>query len=153
MKTKPFKPTNANTISPYLIVENVEACISFLENTFDAKLEGKLDRPNGTLMHAEVVVGDSLIMLGEPMGEFGPIPAAMFVYVPNPENTFEKAKENGGEVVFDMMDQPHAGVKYGGIKDPYGNIWWIGKQIEDISWEEQQRRINATAQLWSTDEI
>ncbi len=148
-----FKPKNAGTVSPYLIVENVPACISFLKETFSAHLEGKLDRPNGTVMHAEITVGDSLIMLGEPMGSFGPMPAALFVYVSNPEVVFERAKENGGEVVMEMTDQVHAGARYGGIKDPQGNYWWIGKKLEELSWAEQQERINAIGQLWSSDEI
>ena len=151
--TDHWKPEQAHTVSPYLIVDNVPSCIAFLQKTFSAQLLGHLDRPNGTLMHAEVLVGDSLVMLGEPMGEFGPIPAAMFVYLAEPEQAFDLAKDNGGEVVMDFAEQPHAGVKYGGIKDPCGNFWFIGSKTEDISWEEQQARINATAQLWSSDEV
>ncbi len=150
---KNWIPANAHTITPYLIIEEVPKCIAFLEATFGAKLDGKLNRPNGSLMHAEVMIGDSLMMLGEPMGEFGTKPATMFVYVEDAQAIYDRALANGGKFVMEMMDQPHAGVKYGGIEGPCGNIWWIGTKIEDISWEDQQQRVNSTAHLWSTDEI
>lgn len=139
-------------IIPYLIVHQVEKCVTFLEAVFEAEILGKLVRPNGSVMHTEIKISDNHIMLGEPMGEFEAMPSTFFLYVDDVEECFDRALKSGGELVMEMADQPHAGVKYGGVKDPSGNIWWIGCQIEEISWEEQQRRIDATAHLWSNDE-
>ncbi len=144
MTVKPV-PDHYHTVTPYLLVEGVDQLISFLEDAFHATIHGKLDRPDGTVMHAELEVGDSMVMMGEPMGEFGPMPASIFLYVEDCDAVYDRALSAGGTSVMEVTTMQHAGVRYGGVEDPSGNIWWIGTQREEVSWEEQQYRIDAVA--------
>ncbi len=145
METKPI-PDGYGAVTPYLIVEGVAELVSFLERAFGAKASGLLDRPDGSVMHAEVRIGDSAVMMGEPMGEFGPMPASLFLYVEDCDATYARALEAGGVSVMEVTTMHHAGERYGGVLDPSGNIWWIATHVEDVSWEEQARRIEAGAE-------
>ena len=128
---------------PYLLVKEVDALIAFCETVFRAELRGRLTRPDGTVMHAELAIGDSVVMMGEPMGEFGPAPGGLFVTVDDCDAVYARALEAGGTVEMPIMDMHHAGERYGGVRDGCGNIWWIASDTERVSWEEQQRRIDA----------
>lgn len=147
----PYKKKGAADITPYLIVNDIPKLLLHLQKAFGARLHGKLTRPNGSLMHAEISIGDSLIMLGEPMGQFEPMPSNLFLYVADAAATISQALSAGGTLVMELTDMPHAGVRYGGVKDPSGNNWWIGTHLQDMSWQEQQDSINATAQHWSNE--
>ncbi len=103
-------------------------------------------RPDGTVWHAEVKVGDSSIMMGEPMGEFGPMPASIYLYVENCDAVYRRALAAGGVSVMKPTDQP-TGERYGGVRDPSGNIWWIATHVKDVSSEEQVRLSKAHARM------
>ncbi len=139
------RTARAANVVPYLLVPGVRDLIDFLEEAFGAALEGRLTRPDGTVMHAELVIGGSRVMLGEPMGEFAPMPSSIFLTVEDCDSVLERALEAGGESVMDVTTMQHAGERYGGVKDPSGNIWWVASHVEDVSWDEQQRRIDAVA--------
>ncbi len=147
MTVKPI-PEGYGTVTPYLLVEKGEELIAFLQEAFGAEEKLRLRRPDGSLMHAEVRIGDSAVMLGEPMGEFGPMPASIYLYVTDCDAVYEQAMAAGGVSVMEPMDMVHAGERYGGIRDPSGNLWWIATHIEDVSAEEQARRIESMKDLW-----
>ncbi len=136
-----YQPEGMRTVNPYLMVENVNEWIAFTETVFNGKLRNKLNRPDGTIMHAEVAIGDSVLMAGEPMKEYGVFPASLFIYVPDCDSVYEKAVGNGAVPVMVPTDMKHAGERYGGVKDKWGNIWWIATHIEDLTPEEQAKRI------------
>ncbi len=133
--------SNRPSVIPYLISDDAAQVIAFCTQVFDAELMGKLTRPDGSMMHAELKIGDGMVMLGEPMGEFEAAPAMVFVTVEDCDATYERALEAGAEVVMPLTTMQHAGERYGGVKDSQGNSWWIATQTEEVSWEEQQRRI------------
>lgn len=135
------KPKGMKTVNPYLMVENVTKLITFIQTVFDGTLKFKLDRPDGSIMHAEIIIGDSTIMAGEPTEEFGKMPASLYVYVQDCDHVYEKAILNGAESIMVPTDMKHAGERYGGVKDFAGNIWWIATHIEDLTPEEQAKRI------------
>ena len=139
MAVKPI-PDGYHTITPYLIVHGVAKLLDFLTNAFDAKELQRLHRPDGSVMHAEVRIGDSAVMMGEPMGDFGPMPASIYLYVNDCDAAYQRALRAGGTSVMEPADQPHAGERYGGVQDPAGNIWWVATHIEDLTAEEQARR-------------
>lgn len=143
MPTHPanYQPKGMNTVVPYMMVNQVGRLIHFIESVFSGKLKYKLDRPDGSVMHAEVAVGDSVIMMGEPMPEYGEMPASIYVYVPDCDETYRKAIQNGAESVMVPADMRHAGERYGGVRDFSGNIWWIATHKEDLTPEEQARRV------------
>jgi uncharacterized glyoxalase superfamily protein PhnB len=134
-------PEGYAAITPYLLVERVPELIAFLSRAFAATEVGRLTRPDGTLMHAEVEIGGSRLMLGEPMGEFRAMPGSIFLYADDVDATFARAREAGAEEVMPITEMWHAGERYGGVRDPSGNIWWVAERLETLGWEEQQARI------------
>ena len=135
--------TKRQSVVPYLMVENVDELIEFCRRVFNARLRGRLTRPDETVMHAEVTIGDSVVMMGEPMGEFGPVQAWVFVTVDDCEAVYARALEEGCESVMEITHMHHAGERYGGVRDRFGNVWWISTTVEGVPWDEQQRRILA----------
>ena len=139
-KVQPI-PVKRPTLIPYLIVEDVARLIGFLKTVFKAEEKVRTPRADGSVMHAELSIGNSILMMGEPNEEFGLMPASIFVTVDDCDAVFEKAVVAGGTSVMEPTDMPHAGERYGGVKDFSGNIWWIATHIEDVSKEEAKRRL------------
>ena len=138
MTVKPIRD-GFHTVTPYLFVEGVARLITFLSDAFDAAVLSRETRPDGTIMHAEVRIGDSMLMMGEAGDEFGRMPTSIYLYVTDCDAVYRRALEAGGISVFDIMNLP-SGERYGGVKDPCGNIWWIATHVEDVPPEEQERR-------------
>ena len=93
-------------------------------------------------MHAEVKLGDSFIMMGEPMGEFKAMPASLYLYVPDTDATYARVIKAGGTSIMEPADQFY-GDRNAGVKDTSGNHWWIGTHIEDVSPDELSKRAEA----------
>ena len=125
-------------------MEDVKVLLEFVQKAFLAREMGILTRPDGSVMHAEVQIGDSMLMMGEPNNEFTAMKASIYIYVEDCQAIYEQAIKAGGISVMPLTHMKHAGEKYGGIQDPAGNIWWIATHLEDISIEEEQRRIDDT---------
>ena len=118
-------PFGLHTATPYLIVNDVEILITFLADVFDATTRGQIKfRDDGSVQHAEILIGDSVIMLGEPTEEFSAMPSMIYLYVADSDSTFKKALVSGAISVLEPADYPH-GDRYGGVRDLSGNIWWI----------------------------
>jgi PhnB protein len=115
---------NYRTVTPYLIVNDVARLIEFLTTAFGAKERMRVPRGDGSIMHAEVAIGDSIVMMGEPTEQFGAMPAGIFLRVEDCDAAYRAALAAGATSVSEPADQPHAGERYGGVKDPCGNIWW-----------------------------
>ena len=136
MPVKPI-PDGYHMITPYLLVDGVARLISFLVTAFDASELQRRHRPDGSIMHAEVRIGDSIVMMGEPSGEFGPMPASLYLYVSDCDGVYQRALQADGISVMEPTTRPAEGDRYGGIKDPSGNIWWVATHLEDVSSEQQ----------------
>ena len=118
-------PFGLHTITPYLIVEGVATLTSFLQRVFDAELRGDPHyREDGSVKHAEVKIGDCVVMMAEPMDDTGPMPATLYLYVSDCDATYKKALAAGATSALEPADYPH-GDRYGVIKDPFGNVWLI----------------------------
>lgn len=148
MKHVNFKPTGKNSVIPYLIIENVQELIKFVSEIFHAELEFKLDRPNGQIMHAEIRIGDSLIMAGEPMDAIGVVPNSLYIYVPDCDAVYENAIAFGCASIMEPTTMLYAGERYGGVQDKNDVIWWIATHVEDLDPEEQRRRIIQMKENW-----
>jgi uncharacterized glyoxalase superfamily protein PhnB len=128
-----------HAITPYMLVDGVNRLLTFLPEAFDAELLASETRPDGAIMHAEMRIVDSMLMMGEASDEFGPMPSSIYLYVTDCDAVYQRALSAGGTSIFEVTTLP-SGERYGGIKDPCGNIWWIATHVEDISPEEQARR-------------
>lgn len=121
----PQNPFGLHTVTPYLIIENVRDVIAFLEKTLGATLRGEIRmRDDGSVQHTEVTIGDSVVMMGEPMDDFKAMPSTLYVYVDDSDAAYARALENGATSVMEPQLMPH-GDRYGGVKDTSGNIWWL----------------------------
>jgi uncharacterized glyoxalase superfamily protein PhnB len=126
---KNWKPEGYNTASPYLVVTQPQRLIDFLIATFDAEPLHRHETPEGRIAHAEVRIGDSVIMMGDP-GDESSAPCHIHVYVENVESTFKRAIAAGGRSVQEPMKKADAD-KRGGITDPSGETtWWIATKID-----------------------
>jgi PhnB protein len=141
MSTKPI-PDGYHSVTPYLIVKGADRLIDFVSQAFDAALIERMARADGTIGHAEVRVGDSVVMLSEARGEWKPMPAALYLYVPDTDATYRAALKAGAASVMEPADQFY-GDRNAGVRDPVGNIWWIGTHQEDVPREELERRAAA----------
>ncbi|HZF65818.1 MAG TPA: VOC family protein [Chitinophagaceae bacterium] len=126
---KTFKPTGYNSVSPYFIVNGAQRLIDLLKNVFDATELRRYDMPDGTIMHAEIQIDDSVIMVGDSSEKYLPVPAVIHVYVPDVDKTFEKAIEAGCEIVEKPKQQENDPDRRGTFKDFAGNMWSIGTQL------------------------
>lgn len=142
MSVKPI-PEGYHTVTPYLTVTGAAELIEFLKMAFHAREKERIMMPNGSLAHAEVTIGDSIIMLGEPMGgDCVPMPGAFYLYVDDMDSVYRRALEAGATSTMAPADQ-FWGDRLAAVKDRFGNIWNLATHIEDVSTEEMQRRMAA----------
>jgi uncharacterized glyoxalase superfamily protein PhnB len=125
-----WKPAGYTSVSPYLIVSGAQAVIEFLKRGFAAIELRRFDMPDGTIMHAEVRIDDSVVMIGEAGGEWRPQPSALHVYVSDVDAVFQRALDAGGVAVQQPSQKSGDDTdRRGGVKDPGGNTWWICTQV------------------------
>jgi PhnB protein len=137
-----YQPAEYNTVSPYLMVSDAAKLIDFMIRVFDGEEIERHSRPDGSVGHAEVKIGDTIVMLGGVSGDWKPMPGSLYVYVPDADATYARALEHGAEPVMPPSQQFY-GDKMGGITDPFGNLWWIATRTEEITREEIMRRSKA----------
>ena len=141
MAVKPI-PDGYHSITPFLIVPGAAKLLDFLQQAFEAQELHRLPRPDGTIMHAEVRIGDSLVMMGEPMGDGQPLFGSLYLYVHDVDAVYKRALQAGATSTSEPADQFY-GDRSAGIKDPVGNQWWIATHKEDVPPEEIARRAKA----------
>ena len=142
MAVKPV-PDGYGTVTPYLVIPDVAKVIEFLKKAFDAtEAHPPHKDPDGRIMHAEVQIGTSRVMMGEPMGEFTPMPAMLHLYVEDCDALYKRAIDAGATPVMPVTDQFY-GDRSGGVKDLAGNMWWISTHKEDVPPEEMEARAKA----------
>ena len=129
--TQTWKPEGLSTLSPYLIVRGAQEVIDFMTTVFDAVEGRRFDMPDGSIMHAEVAIGDTTVMLGEAGGEWPPAPANLHVYVEDVDATYRRALDAGAETVREPARRQGDHDRRGGVTDPAGNTWWIATQVEE----------------------
>ena len=132
-------PAGYATVTPYLCVADAARLIDFLKQAFDAQLLFKMNGPGGRIMHAEMTIGDSRIMLGQPApGQ--ETHAMIHLYVADADAVYARAIAAGATSVREPADQFY-GDRSAGVRDQFGNQWHIAMHIEDVSQEEMERRM------------
>lgn len=125
-----YKPDNYSTVSPYLIVNGANSTIDFLTRVFEAVPLRKVADEAGRVMHAEVRVDDTVIMLADPVPpDWPPVPSHVHLYVPDVDTTYRKALDAGATSVQAPVKKQDKD-KRGGVKDAGGTTWWIATQVE-----------------------
>jgi PhnB protein len=139
MAVKPI-PDGYHALTPFLVCNGAAKTITFLKAAFGATdVMPPMILPDGTVKHAELKIGNSIVMLSEACPESPALPCMMYHYVTDVDAVFKKAVAAGGQVVKEPEDQFY-GDRSGGIKDPSGNQWWIATHKEDLTPQEMERR-------------
>jgi uncharacterized glyoxalase superfamily protein PhnB len=125
----PFKPQGYNSVSPYLIVKGASQTIEFLVQVFDAVALRRFPDANGKLMHAEVRIDDTVVMLADSAPDWPPIASQVHVYVSDVDATYRRALEAGATPVQEPVKKEDED-KRGGVKDAGGTTWWIATKVE-----------------------
>ena len=123
-------PEGVPTVQPYLHLRGAEKMIRFLENAFGATVEGHVPRsPEGHVLHVTIQIGDTTLELDEAHGEFQPMPCHMHLHIENVDAMFERAIRAGAESISAPENKPYG--RSGGIKDPFGNSWYITSPLTE----------------------
>jgi PhnB protein len=131
-------PEGFHSITPYLVVEDAGKLADFLKAAFGAKENHRTTAPNGSVMHADLTIGDSHVMLGGAPGQKS-APAMIYLYVEDTDAVYAQAIAAGGVSALAPMNQFY-GDRNAMVKDPGGNTWCIATHVEDVAPEELERR-------------
>jgi uncharacterized glyoxalase superfamily protein PhnB len=133
------KPEGYHTVTPLLSVRDAAKLIEFLKKAFDAVEVYHFNSSDGKIMHAEMKIGDSVVMLGEARKESPPTPVSLYLYVDDVDATCQKAVDAGGKTVLAPEDM-FWGDRVATVRDFAGNSWWIATHVEEVSSDELERR-------------
>jgi PhnB protein len=154
MQSKPI-PAGFRSVTPYLTLNNAARALEFYKRAFGAHEVMRMDAPGGKIGHAEIKIGDSMIMIADEMPgsacrapqSLGGTTAGIFLYVDNVDTFFQQAVAEGAQAESQPADM-FWGDRYGRLKDPFGHSWSVATHIEDVTPAEMARRMkDAVAQM------
>ena len=148
MDVKPI-PDGYSSVTPYLIVTGAASALDYYKMAFDAQEIMRMPGPNGKIVHAEIQIGSSRIMLADESPEMGHKSpqtlggsgTGLMLYVTDVDDTFQRAVSGGGKVVRDVQNQFY-GDRSGTLTDPFGHSWTIATHVEDVAEDEMKRRMD-----------
>lgn len=152
MESKSSSSKGFNTVTPYMSVKGALEAIEFYKKAFGATEVGRLSMPDGSIAHSELQIGDSRIMLAEENIQWGNkspqtlggSPVTLCIYVEDVDAVFARALEAGGKITGEMeVKDQFYGDRTGSLTDPFGHHWSIMTPLEDVSFEEMQKRMDA----------
>ena len=143
-------PDGYHTVSPYLAVEDAATAIDYYKKAFGATERVRMEAPDGKIGHAELEIGDSIVMLSDPMPqastkppkELGGTSAGVFLYVDDVDAVVKRAVDAGATVTMEVADQ-FWGDRFGTVTDPFGHVWSVATHVEDVPPAEMAERAKA----------
>jgi PhnB protein len=143
-------PDGYHTVSPYLAVEDAATAIDYYKKAFGATERVRMEAPDGKIGHAELEIGDSIVMLADPFPqastkpphELGGTSAGVFLYVEDVDAVVKRAVDAGATVTMEVADQ-FWGDRFGTVTDPFGHVWSVATHIEDVPPAEMAERAKA----------
>jgi PhnB protein len=156
MATQPI-PEGYRTVTPYLAVDDAAEAIEYYTKAFGAKERARMETPDGKIGHAELEIGDSLVMLSDPFPqastrspkELGGTSVSVFMYVEDVDAVVKQAVDAGAKVTMEIADQ-FWGDRFGSVMDPFGHLWSIATHVEDVPPEEMAERAKAAMAAMSS---
>jgi PhnB protein len=132
-------PEGYGTVTPWIIVKGAAQLIEYVKKAFGATEIARVNNEDGTIGHAEVRIGDSVVMMFDAKKEWPPMPCFLRLYVEDGDAVYQRALEAGGTSVTEMT-KLFFGDRVGRVRDPFGNIWWIQTRIEDVDPQTMEKR-------------
>ena len=132
-------PEGYHTVTPYIVVDDVDRLLDFLNAAFDATEKERVPSQDGRTGHAEVTIGDSYVMMGRAQEGFPALPCSLYLYVADADATYAQALAAGATSVQEPVDMFY-GDRNAGVKDPAGNTWMIATHQENLTPEELAER-------------
>ncbi|HWR49586.1 MAG TPA: VOC family protein [Bryobacteraceae bacterium] len=146
-QAKSWKPQQSHSVTPYITVDNAAAAIDYYKRVFRAEEISRMANPDGKVMHAEIRIGDSILMISDefPQGDtrspktLGGTAVSLYVYFPDVDATFNAAVQAGGQAIMSPTDM-FWGDRWALVKDPFGHSWGLATHKEDVTPDEMGRR-------------
>ena len=135
----PRVPEPYGTVCPWVITSDTAAFIDFASEAFGAKEIARVVNPDGAIGHAELFIGESVVLAFDSRPHWPTTPAFLRIYVDDADAAFERAVKAGGEPVTPLNDTPW-GDRAGRVRDPQGNLWWVMERREEVDLDELNRR-------------
>ncbi len=159
MSVKPI-PDGYHTLTPYLTVRDAMRAIEFYKQAFGAQERGVMKGPDGKVMHAELMIGDSIIMLGDEMPEYGALSPqssggagmGLHIYIDGVDAAFDRAVKAGARIDMPVSDQ-FWGDRYGKLTDPFGHKWSIATHTKDLSVDEMKKGMDEAMAMMPKPEM
>jgi len=153
MPSAKFVPDGYHTVTPYLFIRGAGSAIDFYKQVFGAKELVRMPGPGGQVMHAELKIGDSIVMLADENPQVGALSPqttggtsmSLHVYTENVDDVVQTAIGHGAKLVRPVKDQFY-GDRSGTLMDPFGHMWSVATHVEDVSPEEMKKRMKAMNQ-------
>ena len=144
-------PEGFHTLTPYLAVDDAAAAIDFYKQAFGAEEQVRMPMEDGKIAHAQLRIGDTPLMLSDPMEQSGVRPpkelgsptGSIFMYVDDVDATVEQAVEAGATVTMEVQDA-FWGDRWGTVTDPFGHLWSVATHVEDVPEDELAERAKAS---------
>lgn len=124
-----YKPEGYNSASPYLIVNGAAATVTFLQSIFSATQLRRIDREDGSIMHVEVRIDDTVIMLADAVENWPATASHIHIYVPDVDAVFQQAIAAGATAIQEPAQRSPEDDKRGGFQDAGGTTWWVATQV------------------------
>lgn len=141
-KAKSHIPPGFHSIAPYFHVSDAAAFLDFVKSVFGAEERFRSTTPDGKIMHASARIGDSMIEVSDANAQWPTMPCAVHVYVHDTDAVYRKALAAGATSLYGPADMFY-GERSGGVRDPFGNNWYIATHVEDVPADELARRERA----------
>lgn len=125
-----YIPEGFTTVTPYIFAKDAEAFATFLKQAFDAQEINRTMRPDGLIGNLIMSIGTSMLMISEASESYPPTLSAYYIYVADADASMKRAIAAGGESEMEVADRDY-GDRQGGIRDPFGNIWWVSQRLVD----------------------
>ncbi len=143
-------PQGYHTVTPSLFVAGAAKAIDFYKKAFGAEERMRFPAPDGSIMHAELTIGDSIVMLADEMPDqggrgpksIGGTPVSFFIYRENVDSAWKQAVAAGAKEIMPLADQ-FWGDRTGCLEDPFGHQWWLAQHIQDLTPEQLQKNAEA----------
>ncbi|MFE2046307.1 VOC family protein [Streptomyces sp. NPDC059477] len=133
-------PQGYTTVAPWVVTDDTGAFLDFVSEAFGGVELGRVATEDGLIGHAEIRVGDTVVLAFDRRADWPVLPSLLNLYVPDADEAFERALAAGGQVLTALANDAF-GQRGGRIKDPFGNIWWVSARVEEVTEDQMWQRL------------